>query len=71
MDNEKEIRKIEKIIDEHYKSSSFIQRYKENLHQALFDVLRVFERLEMASIIGSVGQKILGLVWISSLFFKS
>ena len=61
MDNEKEIRKIEKIIDEYYKSSSFIQRYKGNLHQALFDVLRVFERLEMASIIGSVGQEISGL----------
>lgn len=61
MDNEKEIRKIEKIIDEYYKSSSFIQRYKGNLHQALFDVLRVFERLEIASIVGSIEQEALGL----------
>lgn len=61
MDNEKEIRKVERIIDEHHKSSSFIKRYKGNLHQALFDVLRVFERLEIASIVGSVEQEALGL----------
>lgn len=61
MDNEKEIRKIEEIVDDHHKLSSFIQRYKGNLHQALFDVLRVFERLEIASIVGSVEQEILGL----------
>ena len=43
MDNEKEIRIVERIVDEHHKSSSFIQRYKGILHQVQSSIASFFE----------------------------
>lgn len=42
MDNEKEIRIVERIVDEHHKSSSFIQRYKGILHQVQSSIASFF-----------------------------
>lgn len=47
MSNDTEIRKIEKIVDAYYKTSSFIQLYKNNMEKALLDILRTFEHTQL------------------------
>lgn len=71
MSDEKQIREIEKKIDEFYKGSAFIQTYKGNRRQALFDLLRAYECLSITAVVSGIGEETQGLENPEQTIFQS
>ena len=61
MSNDKLIREIESIIDVYHKQSDFFNSYSNNRNQALYDILRTYERLSSTLLVGGVREEMVGL----------